>query len=88
METDGQVTGARRPAHGSNLGWEITVEPSGNNAVTLVLPVETDCEAQGAICTGDARKLSKPMPATVAGPGRTGWAEGSARSRSTQFGNL
>ncbi len=68
------VTGAtlpkvRRLEPGKNLRWEITVQPSSNADVTIVLPVTTDCAAQGAICTGDSRPLSDQVQLTVSGPG-------------------
>ena len=50
-ESGGEVVNARRLTAGSSLGWEITVEPSGNGTVTLTLPAATDCTATGAICT-------------------------------------
>ena len=53
----------------SNIGWRITVEPGGNGDVTIVLPVTTDCDADGAVCTGDGRKLSNSLNFTVSGPG-------------------
>ena len=56
--TGGEVTGARRLAPRSNVGWEIHVRPDGNGPVTIVLPVTTDCTAEGAICTNDRRPLS------------------------------
>ena len=37
--------------------------------MTIVLPVTTDCNAQGAICTGDGRPLSNRLEITVSGPG-------------------
>ena len=52
--TGGDVIKARRLARPSNVGWEITVTPDGNGAVTIVLPPTTDCTAEGAICTQDA----------------------------------
>ena len=64
----GSVRNARRLNPPSNVGWEITVEPSGNGPVTIVLPVTADCAAQGAICTGDGRKLSNETTVAVAGP--------------------
>ena len=67
--TGGTVTNARRLEHGKNIRWEITVQPSGNAGVTIVLPVTTDCDAQGAICTGDGRMLSRRLELTVSGPG-------------------
>ena len=66
--TGGEVTGARRLEPGRNIGWEITVRPSGNGDVTVTLPATTDCEAQGAICTGDGRMLSAGVTLTVSGP--------------------
>ena len=66
--TGGSIEKARRLTQGSNAGWEITVEPSGNGSVTLVLPVTTDCEVDGAICADDSRMLSNETTVTVAGP--------------------
>ena len=66
--TGGEVTGARRLAPRSNVGWEITVTPSGDGPVTIVLPVTTDCTAEGAICTEDRRPLSNRLEITVPGP--------------------
>ena len=66
----GKVTGARRLVKGSNVGWEIVVEPDSNGDVTITLPATTDCDAQGAICTADGRMLSSPLEFTVSGPGQ------------------
>ena len=52
-----------------NVRWEITVRPNGNGDVTITLPETTDCDAQGAICTGDRRMLSNRTELTVPGPG-------------------
>ena len=67
--TGGQVTGARRLVPRSNVEWEIHVQPDGDGTVTIVLPVTTDCTAEGAICTQDGRKLSNSLNLTVPGPG-------------------
>ena len=67
--TSGDVTKARRLEKGKNVRWEISVRPDGNGAVTVVLPVSTDCTAQGAICTQDGRMLSNRLEVTVPGPG-------------------
>ncbi len=66
--TGGEVTKARRLERGSNIRWEISVRPSSNGDVTIVLPVTEDCEAQGAVCTGDGRSLSNRLELTVSGP--------------------
>ena len=65
----GTVAGARRLVGGSNIGWEITVDPDSNADVTVELPVTEDCDAQGAICTDDGRMLSNRLELTVSGPG-------------------
>ena len=52
------------------MGWRIRVQPSGNGDVSIVLPITTDCNSQGAICTGDGRKLSHRLELTVSGPGQ------------------
>ena len=65
----GTVVGARRLVGGSNIGWEITVDPDSNADVTVELPVTEDCDAQGAICTDDGRMLSNRLELTVSGPG-------------------
>ena len=64
----GPVTKAQRKVQGSNQTWTITVEPSGNGAITITLPATTDCNATGAICTFDDRMLSHSTSVSVAGP--------------------
>ena len=66
--TEGSVEKAQRTDKPSNIPWKITVQPDGNGDVTIVLPETTDCDAQGAICTGDGRKLSNRLELTVNGP--------------------
>ena len=67
--TGGDVTTARRLDPTDNDEWEIHVEPDGDGAVTIELPVTTDCTAEGAICTGDRRPLSNRLEVTVPGTG-------------------
>ena len=64
----GAIASASRKTQGSNQGWNVEVNPDGNGAVSITLPETTDCDASGAICTDDSRKLSHPTSATVAGP--------------------
>ena len=68
--TDGEVTSARRLTQGSNIGWTITVTPDSAADVTIVLPVTTDCDDDGAICTEDGRMLSNSLVFSVIGPGQ------------------
>ena len=67
--TGGEVTVASRQERPGNIRWEIHVRPNSNGTVTIVLPATTDCNAQGAICTEDGRKLSNRLELTVSGPG-------------------
>ena len=65
--TGGDVTRASRVDRRRDL-WKITIEPDSAQAVTVRLPETTDCDASGAICTGDGRPLSHSLSATVAAP--------------------
>ena len=67
--TGGSVTRAVRMEKGNNIRWTIHVEADSDTGVTVVLPVTGDCDAQGAICTGDGRMLSNRNELTVSGPG-------------------
>ena len=66
--TGATIASASRMTQGSNQGWNVEVDPTGNGAVSITLPETTDCDASGAICTDDSRKLSRSTSATVAGP--------------------
>ena len=65
----GTVEKAKRITKGSNLRWLITVMPDGDGQVAITLPVTEDCDAEGAICTGDGRMLSNELVLTVSAPG-------------------
>ena len=64
----GDVTQASRTEQGSNQGWTIRVQPTGNATVTITLPATTGCDATGAICTYDGRKLSHSTSVSLVGP--------------------
>ena len=64
----GNVENAQRKVPGSNQTWTITVKPLGAGTISITLPETTDCNATGAICTDDERKLSNSTPASIAGP--------------------
>ena len=68
IASGGDVTRAKRLERGSNVGWRIHVRPDGDGAVTIILPETTDCDDDGAICTGDGRMLSNRSELTVGGP--------------------
>ena len=65
--TGGTILRAQRMNKPSNIKWRIMVRPDSSEDVTIVLPATTDCEAQGAICTEDGRKLSNSLVFTVSG---------------------
>ena len=62
------IDSASRITQGSNQGWNVEVDPTGNEAITITLPETTDCNAARAICTDDERKLSHATSEIVAGP--------------------
>ena len=66
--TGGSVTYVRRLEPGKNVRWEITVTPDSSADVAIALNATTDCEADGAICTDDDRKLTNRLELTVNGP--------------------
>ena len=59
--TGGTVSKARRlqPQPQSNIGWEITVTPSGNGEVVITLPANRACNVPPTVCTSDGRRLSQ-----------------------------
>ncbi len=64
----GAVTGRARVNRNEFDQWWIRVAPSGNGAVTVSLPAQTDCAGAGAVCTPDGAALVSPVSATVPGP--------------------
>ena len=89
--TGGDVTKARRLEKGKNVRWEISVRPDGNGAVTIVLPATTDCDADGAVCTDDGRKLSQGLEFEVPGlsmPEITSGSSFSVEEGATEVGTL
>ena len=67
--TGGEISGVRRLDPPGNIRWEIQVRPNSGRNVGIVLPITTDCAADGAVCTGDGRMLSNRLEITVPGPG-------------------
>ena len=67
--TKGEVTRAQRN-DGQSDSWKITVEPKGNDAVTVTLPGHRTCTTTGAICSKEDNpvQLTNSPSATIAGP--------------------
>ena len=69
LEADnGNVTKVKRKTKGSNLGWTISVQPDGNEAVTLRLLETLDCLAANALCTKGGQPFAQGVEHTVLGP--------------------
>ena len=65
----GTVTRAARSTPGSNLGWRVTVAPSGAGDVRIRLPARP-CGSPNAVCIG-GRPLAQAAEATVPGTSST-----------------
>ena len=65
--TGGAVQDLRRVDRRRDL-WDLTVAPSSNAAVTIVVPADRACDAAGAVCTAAGDRLSEAVEATVPGP--------------------
>ena len=59
--TGGRVRGAERVVQGQNQRWKITVRPSSNDDVTILLPA-------GSVSTESGRPLSAAVSGQVIGP--------------------
>ena len=66
--TGGEITGARQTTQDSSLRWMVTVQPEGQDDVTVTLPRTTDCDDQGAVCTAHGQMLAQDVSTTVNGP--------------------
>ena len=66
--TGGRITGAGRQQQGSDLRWNLVVEPEAVGNLTLTLPATEDCAAPRAVCTQDGRKLARELSVTIEGP--------------------
>ena len=75
----GNITRARRVTKGSNLAFEVTVEPDGVDDVTLSAAPTSDCAASATVCTHDGRPLHNGLGATVPGPAGLSVADASVR---------
>ena len=64
--SNGTIKRARQ-VNGRNDLRQFTVQPSSNNDVVMVLPADRSCDAEGAICTSDGKRLSNRLELTVPG---------------------
>ena len=66
--TGATIDSASRITQGSNQGWNVEVNPTGNEAIIITLPETTNCSDDEAICTDDERMLSHSTEERVEGP--------------------
>ena len=67
----GTLTGTARTDEQSDQDWTLTVNPAGNDDVTITLTRNSDCSATGALCTEDDRPIAQTISTTVEGPADT-----------------
>ena len=67
LVSGGTVTDAARVKGRSDL-WELTVEPTGPDPVSVLAPLGRACTDQGALCTADGRSLTAGPALVVPGP--------------------
>ena len=65
--TGGTVTHARRVDRRKDL-WELTLEPAGTGAVSILVPQDRACTETGALCTAEGAMLSPGLGHSVPGP--------------------
>ncbi len=58
--TNAEIVSVSRAADDEKR-WRFRVLPLSNETVTVELPVPSDCEAEGAVCTADGRTLSRAV---------------------------
>ncbi len=79
VSADGGTVRKAKRVNGQDDLWQITVEPSGNDDVTLSIgPSPTDCTAADAVCTFVGTALTGTATATVTGPTTVSVADASA----------
>ena len=84
----GTITNVRQLETGKKLKWEITLQPSGNEEVTVILLPTIDCADQGAICTGDGRGLSVGQAILVQGPANSAASGAPTINGTAQVGEI
>ena len=62
------VVSAVRAVRGSNMAWDITVAPLGNQAIRMELVPYGECPRVLAVCTPDGRAVSNAPALTIPGP--------------------
>ena len=82
--TGGTVIQATRVDGRSDL-WELTVEPAGTGAVSILVPLNRPCSETGALCTADGRMLVTAPAQMVPGPPPVPQAQAAATPLTASF---
>ena len=67
LVSGGTVTDTQRVDDRKDL-WELTVEPAGSGAVSILVHSGRACTETGALCTADGRSLTSALALRVPGP--------------------
>ena len=62
------ATAVRRLAPPGNRRWEVTVDPVSKADIAVGLGPTAACTDDGAVCTGDGRKLANAIQTVIKGP--------------------
>ena len=65
--TNATVEAVSRVDERSDL-WEVRLRPHSDATVTVLLPLAADCDAAGAVCTGDGRAPAHAIGTAIPGP--------------------
>ena len=70
--------------------WQIRIEPSSQNAVTVMLSPSPPCGETGAVCTEDGRTFTTGLGTQIHGPasGNNNWSEESVETAVTPVPTL
>ena len=75
LVTGGRITDVSRLEAGDNQYWVVGIEPDSKADVSISLGPTFDCAGEGAVCTGDGRRLANNIHAVVKGPPGLGVAD-------------
>ena len=85
LDVTGSSKTRLRRKDGRRDRWEIRIEPSSQNTVTVMLSPSPPCGETGAVCTEDGRTFTTGLATQVHGPasGNNNWSEESAGTGAT-----
>ena len=66
--TNGQITKAKRLVPKQSQAWEVSVQPSNDEDLSIRLRATPQCDEAGAVCTAQGGALKTGLTRTVPGP--------------------